>query len=629
MKRIVSILTAVIVLISMCNVVYPELNKVEVSIDGTLMPLEPGAFLMDGSVYAPINTISSAIGATVKKSMNGQNEVYTITRSKTNREIRLESGIKKIKVNGVENEIDIEPILIAADSGTNKQYVLVPVKLLAERLGGEASFSQNKVFINSYKPVTLIDKNLEAVVRSIIKIPSGELYVGDMASIKTLLASGKGITNIEDLKYFRSLSNLDLSKNNITDFSPLSGLKNLSFLHLKENPTTDYAPVAAYYKTLTEKDFQIKAQFADKKIEEAVAEAAKKKPEELTMDDLLKIKELNLSGKEITDLEGIDYIANLTKLDISKNNISNIDSLRNLTELQELVMNTNKLESAVKLSFLTNLVKLDLSGNKIPDIAPLANCVKLKELLLNGNKASVIYPIKSLINLEKLDLSANGIADLTGIEKLTKLKELYLVSNSISSIDKLSGLTELVALHIKGNDIQDYSPLFRFKKLAYVDVLGAIGTPPANATATPATTASSATAAVTPTPPPPGSTVIRFYVGKKTYTVNGVEKSMDTMPVMKDGRTFLPVRYASEAVGAKVDWDSVAKKATITSGTKVLALFINKEIATVDGSLVEIDVAPFLSDGRTMLPIRFVSENLGLTVEWDAVKKEVTLIKAK
>lgn len=675
LKKIISIFSVLIVLICVYSMAYPAANKVEVSVDGTLMPLQPGAYMMNGSVYAPIDTISSAIGATVKKSMNGKNEVYTITKTKVNREIQLESKNKKIKVNGVESEIDIEPILIARIGDTNQQYVLVPVKLVVERLGGETSFNKGVVAINSYKPIPLVDKNLEAIVRSTIKIPSGELYLGDLTSIKTLLASGKGISSIEDLKYFRSLSNLDLSKNNILDFSPLRGLKSLSILLLSGNPSTDYAPVAAFYKKLNEKDFELKAEFKDKKIEEAVAAAVKKEPKDLALDDLLGIKELNLSGKEISNLKGIDYMANLTKLDISKNNISNIDPLRNLPELQQLTMNTNKVESAVKLGYLTNLVKLDLNGNKIPDMAPLTNCIKLKELLLNGNSVSVIYPIKSMTNLEKLDLSGNNIADVTGIEKLTGLKELYLSSNritdisflrslvnlqvldlsknsftvtnvlekltklkslyissnkisdltvigklkglqlldlrdnSIERVDQLAGLTGLVTLYLKGNKIVDDSPLKKLTKLKNMDPVEVVPT--------------------TVVPIPEGTVVMRFYIDNNKYTVNNAEKEMDTTPIIKGGKTFLPIKYVTENIGAQVIWDDVAKKVTITSGKKTIVLFVNKDVAKIDGNLAMVDAIPFISEGRTMLPLRFVSENLGLKVAWEPVKKEVTLTKEK
>lgn len=119
--------------------------------------------------------------------------------------------------------------------------------------------------------------------------------------------------------------------------------------------------------------------------------------------------------------------------------------------------------------------------------------------------------------------------------------------------------------------------------------------------------------------------VQRFYVGKKQYYVNEMKNEMDTVPIIKDGRTLMPIRYVSESFGATVDWNSKDKKVTITYGQKLVELWIGKEAALVDGSLRRLDVAPEIIEGRTVLPLRFVSENLGLKVSWDKDLQEVKI----
>jgi titin len=97
---------------------------------------------------------------------------------------------------------------------------------------------------------------------------------------------------------------------------------------------------------------------------------------------------------------------------------------------------------------------------------------------------------------------------------------------------------------------------------------------------------------------------------------------MDTQPVIVESRTFLPIRYVAEELGAKVDWFQNEKKVTITMGSKKIELWIGQNSASVNGSFVLIDpanpnVIPFiLPPGRTMMPLRFISENLGCAVDW-------------
>jgi hypothetical protein len=130
---------------------------------------------------------------------------------------------------------------------------------------------------------------------------------------------------------------------------------------------------------------------------------------------------------------------------------------------------------------------------------------------------------------------------------------------------------------------------------------------------------------VNPTPIPPIIVlplILRFFVDNTTYFVDSNPKVMDIAPVIVESRTFLPIRYVAEELGAKVDWSQDEKKVTITMGSKKIELWIGQNSASVNGSFVLIDpsnpkVLPFiLPPGRTMMPLRFISENLGALVEW-------------
>ena len=125
--------------------------------------------------------------------------------------------------------------------------------------------------------------------------------------------------------------------------------------------------------------------------------------------------------------------------------------------------------------------------------------------------------------------------------------------------------------------------------------------------------------------------VIKLIIDKKVYTVNGMQKTMDVAPVILESRTLGPVRYIAEALGADVAWDPVERRVTLTRGSTTIELWIGRNTARVDGSYVLIDpdnpdVKPvILPPGRTMLPFRFIAEQLGAGVGWDPVKREVTI----
>jgi titin len=126
-------------------------------------------------------------------------------------------------------------------------------------------------------------------------------------------------------------------------------------------------------------------------------------------------------------------------------------------------------------------------------------------------------------------------------------------------------------------------------------------------------------------------TIIKLIIGDPSYYVNNKVKTMDTAPFIMGDRTLLPIRYVAEELDAKVDWDNRERKVTIAiEGTKI-ELWIERSYAMVNGLQRAIDkdnqnVKPIIvSPGRTMLPLRFIAENLGCRVDWEPGRSEVTV----
>jgi len=86
----------------------------------------------------------------------------------------------------------------------------------------------------------------------------------------------------------------------------------------------------------------------------------------------------------------------------------------------------------------------------------------------------------------------------------------------------------------------------------------------------------------------------------------------------KASRTYVPLRFVSEALGAVVDWDDSKQTAIVVRGGKKIEMRIGTNIVLVDGKTATIDAPAMLVNSRTVVPLRFVSEVLGAAVEWAA-----------
>ena len=98
----------------------------------------------------------------------------------------------------------------------------------------------------------------------------------------------------------------------------------------------------------------------------------------------------------------------------------------------------------------------------------------------------------------------------------------------------------------------------------------------------------------------------------------------DAEPFIDDnGRTQVPVRFVSEALGAEVGWEGSTKTVTISQGDKEIKIVIGKKDYTINGEKSLMDTEALLKEDRTFVPIRFVSEGLGARVDWDPAVRTV------
>ena len=179
----------------------------------------------------------------------------------------------------------------------------------------------------------------------------------------------------------------------------------------------------------------------------------------ITQLDMLRLNIINTTGRQITDLTGLEHAIFMRVLKLSKNQIRDITPLYRLAKLDTLWIQMNSISDITPLAGLTNLRSLLLSNNKINGITPLAGLTNLRSLLLSNNKINGITPLAGLMNLSVLHLSGNSISNITPLAGLTNLRRLHLSGNSISDITPLAGLVNLEELVLEVNQISDVSPL--------------------------------------------------------------------------------------------------------------------------------------------------------------------------
>jgi hypothetical protein len=123
-------------------------------------------------------------------------------------------------------------------------------------------------------------------------------------------------------------------------------------------------------------------------------------------------------------------------------------------------------------------------------------------------------------------------------------------------------------------------------------------------------------------PVPAGAQIPAPYVH---VFVDGQPVTFDVPPQIDNGRVLVPLRGVFERLGATVDWNSQTQTVYAQRGGTYVSIVIGSPQAIVDGQPVPIDAPAMLVGDRTMVPLRFVSQTLGSTVNWDASSSTVAI----
>lgn len=123
--------------------------------------------------------------------------------------------------------------------------------------------------------------------------------------------------------------------------------------------------------------------------------------------------------------------------------------------------------------------------------------------------------------------------------------------------------------------------------------------------------------------------LLDLYIGDNTYWLNGETHTVDQPPIATKGRTLVPIRLVTEALGGDVQWIDKDTPITISYKDHHIELMLDSTDVIVDGEKFTLDVPAQVKKNRILLPIRFISEYLGMAVNYDQATQCVSVCGLK
>lgn len=395
---------------------------------------------------------------------------------------------------------------------------------------------------------------------------------------------------------------------------------------------------------------------------------------------LTRLREVDVRNNYITSIDALADLKDLGRLYISNNSISSIEVVRGFTRLHTFHASGNQITSLSALADADDLQWLEISNNAITYLTPLADKRKLKQLnvannhihtldvladlpntlqKLNvaGNEISDLMPLNHMTRLQALDFSGNQVQHLAPLEDLVGLKELNAESNQIYDLEPLRQLSKLEVLKLSNNRVWNLSPIAGFtftrNSSANTNTITDISA---------STSLSSGTQTSVSEPEPAGLTVQNNYLdvangsdtmrllnqmnvreqkrtpqgnfqrlieGSTTAYVGDRAYALEAAPFIDEGRTYVPLRFVSEQLNASVNWNPDTQEVQIAQNGTVVRWSVGNKQVIVDDTLAINDAPLLMKNGKAFVPVRFISEQFNTTVAYIGSSKTILIFENK
>ncbi|UJF35739.1 leucine-rich repeat domain-containing protein [Paenibacillus hexagrammi] len=468
----------------------------------------------------------------------------------------------------------------------------------------------------------LEDPNLETAVRDVLQKYDGEITKEDLGKLETLYQTRKGLTvsSLKGLEYATNLYSLYFDHNNISDVSPIANLPKLTKVGLGSNKLTDIRSLGALPSLLS-------IGLNHNEIEDVTVLANSPNIQQLSINhnqikDISKLSGLtnltflNIEENKITDISAVASFHKLETLMADDNQIKDLTPLSGLS-LYSIQLNNNKVTDVTPLSTLKELGNLRIAGNQLQNISPLAKLTQLTLLEIAHNQIEDISPLKGLNKIAGLYMAKNRIHDLSPLSGTT-FSTVDLRENNVSDISPLVDMKKMHSILLSKNSITDISPLSKISNLKMADV----SANPLNDHSLDVIAQMHLSGIVIKS----GYIYYEnCNYDCIPLWINGKEQITNNRMFTQDGRMMIALREIFELLGATVSWDPETYQITASRRERKVSVQIDSKSADVNGTSVTLDVAPMLVDNSTYVPLRFVSEALGAKVEWNQMGQSVSI----
>ncbi|WP_228469653.1 leucine-rich repeat domain-containing protein [Paenibacillus sp. JNUCC31] len=401
--------------------------------------------------------------------------------------------------------------------------------------------------------------------------------------------------------------------------------------------------------------------------------------EDLTpLEHLTQLREVDVRNNYITSIDALAELKDLGRLFISNNSISSIDVVRGFTRLHTFHASGNQIASLSALADANDLQWLEISNNAITDLTPLGDKRKLHQLNVANNHIHTLDVLADLPNtLQKLNVAGNQITDLMPLEHMTRLRTLDFSGNQVQHLTPLEELVDLRELNAESNQIYDLEPLRQLSKLEVLklsnnrvwDLTPIAGftftrnnTAPTITDISASTSLSSGTQTSISEPEPAGLTVQNNYLdvasgsdtmrllnqmnvreqkrtpqgrfqrlieGSTTAYIGDHAYALEAAPFIDEGRTYVPLRFVSEQLNASVNWNPDTQEVQIAQNETSVRWTVGDKQVVVNDRLAMNDAPLLMKDGKTFVPVRFISEQFNTTVGYIGSSKTILIFENK
>lgn len=466
---------------------------------------------------------------------------------------------------------------------------LLLVFVICLSLPGQASMEQ------AFLEVSFQDEQLEQAIKQILQKNENETVLQkDMESLTVVDLSDRGINSVQGLQYASNFTHLDLSNNEIDDIGPLQTLTKIRGLDISRNQIASIEALSSM----------------------ADMGSLKVNRNKITSIEVIKqfprLHTFEANDNQILSIQALTTATEVTWLKMSDNQITNIEPLSKLTKLKNLHLTNNRITNLSPLEPLSkSMMNLHIGGNRISDLRALEGMTLIEYLEAENNQIKELDPLKKLTNLVSLSLTSNLVYNLEPLKSLTKLRYLYLSDNRVWNLEPIRNHTfdfhydtgaERYGLQLRDNYLDLGSTTKTYQLL---NKLGGEGHFSNQLKAQ------------------------RLVIGSTTAYVGENGFKLSAAPFIASSRTYVPIRFVSEQLGAEVLWNQSKKEVTISKDNTTIRWIVNEKKANVNGQTVSFDTPLLLKKYSTFVPVRFVSELLESSVEYIANPKTVIIFEKK